>query len=232
MFLRKLLLVLAVLVVVSSCSKKEDKSRKGASPVLKTEVVAEVKSGTPSPGSFHAAKYTDSDKWINGVSRRMKSQFFISINKSAPTPFVPGHKLEFAKSGKAVIRQVYRMDNPDNSSVFITVDKDLDPVGDGHPNPIHVRSLQMQASNYSKENSWRNGISLTQPGMFLIMVEKKTQLPFKVGDRLFFAGAGEAVIKGMFRNETLEKFSQVFVTVDRSLDPERDGNPNAIEFTL
>ena len=231
MFSKKIVILIAVFAIVIGCSKKEDKTSKVSSPATEKGnrvVVNEAKKGYSFPLEFHASTYTDDTKWFNGIGRQEKNRFFFPINKEDPTPLMPGYKMEFAKSGEAVVVDVYRHDQTDNSNIFVTVDKNLDPEGDGYPNPIFVRSLQIQPGKYSQENVWRNGISLKEPGMFFFNVKKNTYIPFKVGDRLKFAAAGEALIKGIFRSEKQEKFSQIFVTVDKSLDPEGDGNPNFI----
>ena len=229
---RTWILVLVLLAVAGGCSKKEKSKPETASPSVSAPAAAGGAEKSSRAREFRAAKYTDDGKWLNGINRQRPSQFIISIGKEVPTPFIPGYRLRFAKSGPALITQVHRLDAPDNSSIFITVDRDLDPAGDGHPHPILIESLSVQACRFSKETLWRNGISLTQPGTFLLMVEKKAHVPFKAGDRLKFAAAGEAVIKRVFRDENGGKFSRVFITVDRSLDPEGDGNPKWIEFEM
>jgi hypothetical protein len=233
MALKKILAIITVLAVLtlSDCSKKEEKCPSPA-PAAKTQTQVAVKEAKKEfflPREFQTSKFSDNTKWFNGINRQEKNQFFFTIDKNDPTPFMPGFKLEFAKSGEAVIVNVYRLDNPDNANIFITLDKNLDPVGDGYPNHIYVRSLQIQTSKYSQENVWRSGISLNKPGMFFFMVEKKTYIPFNPGDRLKFTAAGEAVITAIYRSEKQEKFSQVFITVDKPLDPVGDGTPNLIE---
>jgi hypothetical protein len=233
MFSKKTVILIAVFAVVIGCSKKEDKTTEitSSSPETKNQaVVNEVKKEYSSPLEFHASTYTDDAKWFNGIDRHEKNRFFFTINRDDPTPLMPGYKIEFAKSGETVVVDVYRIDKPDSTGIFVTVDKDLDPVGDGYPNPIFARSLRIQTGKYSQENVWRNGISLQKPGLFFFNVKKNTYIPFKIGDRLKFAAAGEMLIKGIFLSEKLEKYTQVFITVDKTLDPVGDGYPNYIEM--
>jgi hypothetical protein len=47
--------------------------------------------------------------------------------------------LKFAESGEARVVKLARLKAQDNSvSIFVIVDKPLNPSGDGNPNPIEV----------------------------------------------------------------------------------------------
>jgi hypothetical protein len=230
MIFKKVLIVLAVFAVIIGCSKKEEESN-----TIPGSTKNQVATNAPEKEysfarEFSPSKFTDDTKWLNGINRQEKNRFFFIVAKNDPTPFMPGYTMAFAKSGEAAVTDVYRFDNADNSSIFITVDKELDPAGDGYPNPVYVRSLKIQPGKYSLENAWNSGISLKQPGMFFFNVKKNTYIPFKIGDRLKFTAAGDALITGISRSEKQEKFSQIFVTVDKTLDPEGDGYPNPIEI--
>ena len=228
----KVLLIMMVLVAASGCSRKEGDQRHAVATDNIPSATASAQKEYSIPREIRATQFTDKANWLNGINRQRRSQFLLSIAKEDPTPFLPGYRLRFAKSGTAAIVQVYRLENPGNSGIFITVDKDLDPLGDGHPHAILVEALTLQACRFSKDALWRNGVSLTQPGTFLLMAEKRTHIPFKAGDRLKFAAAGEAAIKSVSRKESGENFIRIFITVEKSLDPEGDGNPKFIEFGL
>ncbi len=53
--------------------------------------------------------------------------------------------------------------------------------------------------------------------------------PFAIGHRLKFAVAGIAKVLVVFRLEK-EEHSHIFVSVDKQLDPTRDGYPCPIRF--
>jgi len=234
MFIKRflLLMVLVALAIFSGCTEKEEKV--GTSTATGTEMTAPqpVKEEAPLPKTLCAGNYSDNTQWRNGIDIKKKNRFFVSINKTDPTPVMPGHILGFAKSGTAVILGVYRDEKPNGDAIFITVAKNLDPIGDGYPQPIQIKSFQIQTSPYSQENEWKNGINLKKPGMFFFMIDKKASIPFKAGNRLKLAATGETMIKEIYRHEAQEKLSQVFVTVNKPLDPVGDGNPHLIEILI
>ena len=234
MFTKKflLLMVWVLLAALSGCSEKKENTGTSTATGTKTAAPQPVKEEAPLPRTLCAGNYSDNTQWRNGIDTKEKNRFFCSIKKTDPTPVMPGHILEFAKSGKAVILGVYRDEKPNGDTVFITVAKNLDSTGDGYPNPIHIKSFQIQTSPYSQENEWKNGISLKKPSMFFFMIDKKASIPFKAGNRLKLVTTGETLITEIYRHEAQEKLSQIFVTVNKPIDPVGDGNPHFIEILI
>ncbi len=236
MSLKKILIVFIALAVVIGCSKKEEK-KDNIVPGKKTTgqvQVKQVKKVTPAalPRVFRACDFSNNIKWLNGINRKEKNQFLISIGKNDPTPILVGYNLKFTRTGEARVLLVYRFEDPNKSSIFVTVNKTLDPNGDGFPNPIYLKSFQIQTGQYSKENAWKNGISLKTQGMFFFQVDKKFLTPVRIKDRLKFASSGEAIIMDIFRDEAAASYSSIFVTVNRIIDPARDGYPNFIDVSI
>lgn len=233
MFLRNILIsLIVVLVVFTGCSKTEKEPVAGKSSKKTAEPSGAVVSV---PREFRTSPYSNSDRWLNGINLKDKKQFFITIGKNAPLPINRGYKLKFAASGEATIQKLARVDNPDKSVIYITVDKNLDPTGDGNPNTILIKRFQIRPSSFSRENDWKNGISLKETGTFVFVLKKSDAIPLKIGDRLRFASSREAIVKKIVRYDGKGpggQYSNFHVTVDRSLDPARDGGPNFIEVII
>jgi hypothetical protein len=230
MSLKTLLTVFLLLSLITACSKadKKEEVEKPKPPAAKK---AKKKEALP-PRVFYSSKYTNNTKWVNGIDIIEKNLFFITVDKQAPTPVNAGYRLKFAAAGDAVVKNVYRKEKEKDASIFIQVDKILDPVKDGAPNPVYLRGFAIKPSPYSQENKWRSGISLEKPGLFIFGTAKKEPTPIKIGDHLKFARTGEAVVIKLYRFEKQEKHSTIFVTVDKALDPAGDGAPNLIEVII
>lgn len=223
--------LLLLLLLVTGCSgkKADSKAAAGSTP---EKPAAAVGKRTALPLEFTASGHSDAGNWKSGINRLQRSQFLYAIGKDQPTPLLPGHRLHFAAAGAAAVVSVFRLDGPAHASIFVTVDKELDPERDGNPFPIRITGLSLQAANYSKEGRWERGISLREQGTFLLVVEKKAVVPFAAGDRLRFAAAGEAAILKVVRQKGTDKFDRVFVTVDRTLSPGGDGHPSALWLVI
>lgn len=76
---------------------------------------------------------------------------------------------------------------------------------------------------------WNLGIrcDMDKRGQFYFVSSVESRIPVSIGDTVTFAGAGESKVLGV---ESVEQNGRlaVFVTVDRILDPNCDGFPNAI----
>ena len=82
-----------------------------------------------------------SDKeWKNGVLQKdgRTNIFYILQLEKEPLKIKIGDSLVFAKTGEATVEKVAPMSLNGKISVFITLDKDIDPVGDGYPNKIYL----------------------------------------------------------------------------------------------
>ncbi|HLP48812.1 MAG TPA: hypothetical protein VK469_22925 [Candidatus Kapabacteria bacterium] len=225
-----LTIVMVVFALLIGCSQaKNDKEQKDALAGKKTK--KEKPGGVDIPRVFAAPKYSDG-VWENGINKKNKNQFFITIDKAALNPLITGSKLKFASAGEVTVKQTVRQDNKSYANIFVTVDKDLDPVKDGNPNPIYIKSLDLQPSRYSDPGVWQNGINLVQPGLFFLTIRRMDQTPIKVGDRLKFAKSGPAKVIYVSRTDKSDKFADIFVKVDRSLDGIGDGFPNNITVMI
>src|SRR5687767_6472318 len=90
------------------------------------------------PHILFANNYTGSG-WTNGVRQKDgRSNMFYYLAKSGEAMPDVGDTLVFAKSGKVKVIKVDRKEETSKTSIFVTVDKDLDPAGDGFPNKIMV----------------------------------------------------------------------------------------------
>lgn len=228
------LIILVVLVAFIGCSKSEQETAqiKSAKKLAETDNIGKMEVKQKLSRVFQASKYSDNVKWSNGVNRIEKNQFFISIGKNDPIPISVDYTLRFARAGEAVVKKVYRFETQGGSSIIVGVDKELDPVGDGYPNKVYLKRVQIRPGNYSKENEWKNGISLKTTGMFFFVVKKDSPTPISIGDKLEFAAAGRTVVKGIWEKKEQGPYTNIFVTVDKPLDPAVDGAPHPIEVII
>lgn len=220
-----------VMLILNGCSKKEKKEG-AVTPTPRPKIIKKGAKIVQPVRIFYSSKYSDGSQWENGIDKKKKDAFFFIVPKKNLTPILPGFTLKFAKTGAASVLKVYRMEKDNQSLLFVTVDKTLDPKGDGNHNPISVKSISIQASAFSRGNDWLNGVSLKQAGMFFFVLEAQDAIPIMAGDRLIFAKTGEAVIKKVYRMAGQGKYSNIIVTVDRPIDPVGDGNPNSITVRI
>jgi len=88
------------------------------------------------------------------------------------------------------------------------------------------KQLYYQPNNYSDNITWMNGINVKTGDGFYIVIPEKERTPFDKGDLLKFNGAGEVEIKTVTRlDHKNNKYSSIFVTIDKKLDPKNDGFP-------
>jgi hypothetical protein len=67
------------------------------------------------------------------------NQFYFLVPQGGANPVSPGDTLVFAKSGEVKATKVDSTPQGGQTAVFVTVDKKLDPEGDGFPNKIIVK---------------------------------------------------------------------------------------------
>ena len=232
MLVKNILIILVLgLALLTGCSKTEKKADR-AVPGPPGKAARPVEKEAPPARTFYTCKFSDGTKWVNGIDKQKKNVFFITIARNTFTPIKSGYKLKFASAGEAIVQRVYRLDRPENSMIFITVDKNLDPIMDGNPNPIYIKSIEIKAAAFSRENVWRSGINLKQTGVFFFALERNEAIPLKTGDRLIFAKTGEAIVKNVVRFKREDRYVNIIVTVNRPLDPGGDGAPNPIEVVI
>ena len=226
--LRKIVLFVLLVVVLVGCTKKEKKSENPQHSQNTTTLIK--KKEDSSRRKFSALSFTDNTNWINGVAVKDKNTVLLQIGKNAPLPVQVGYKLKFAFSGEAEIQKVSRIEMKDYANVFITVNKQLDVIGDGNPNPIFIKSFTITPASANEAKVWRNGISLEHKGLFVFWIQSTEPIPIKMGDTLRFAFSGKAIVKEVNRYQG----TAIVVKVDMNklLDPEKDGFPNTVEVVL
>jgi hypothetical protein len=124
MILRNSVIPVMVLAMMLGCSKSDDAGKS--------------KGGKLEPFKIKANNFTDGKKWRKGVSLKETGKFYFIIKQNDETPVAIGDTVVFAKSGETSIENVIRFKNKNDSSIFVTVDKKLDPDGDGYPKVIKV----------------------------------------------------------------------------------------------
>jgi hypothetical protein len=80
------------------------------------------------------------DGYRNGIfvaDGKQQSFYFVTTNPKGSAVAV-GDQVRFAQSGSASVTKVDTAIQGSSIAVFVTVDKKLDPSGDGFPNPILV----------------------------------------------------------------------------------------------
>lgn len=95
----------------------------------------------PTLPNFVVANNYTGPEWKNGILQKDgKSDEFYFLQKGTDiSRWQVGRSLLVAKTGDVVITKVERTNPPDQNgtiSVFVTVNKNLDPIGDGYPNKI------------------------------------------------------------------------------------------------
>lgn len=83
-------------------------------------------------------------EWKKGVLQKNgRTNVFYFLQKNGePLALKVGDTLSFAKIGNAAVQNISRsVPNKDGIvSIFVTIDKDLDPIGDGYPSKIFLQS--------------------------------------------------------------------------------------------
>lgn len=87
-----------------------------------------------------ANNYSDKD-WAAGAQTKEshKNMFYFLNDTSVMHSVDVGTKLIFANSGVASVTKVDTIPQGGRTVVFVTVDRDLDPVGDGFPHQILIQ---------------------------------------------------------------------------------------------
>lgn len=223
----RLWIALAMALAMLSCSPKnnQNSSAKGGEVPAKSGAgVPAAQAGTMRPGNF-----TDGT-WKNGIHLEARDRFFLVVAKDSPLPVRVGDRLRFASSGEALVVDAHLQEKERQRLVFVRVDRKLDPAGDGYPAAVEILGHELRASAFSDGRSWQNGILLKNRRVFFFVLGAGDAVPFAVGGELRFHGAGRAVVKGINPRDLPGGGRQVFVEVDRSLDPGGDGFPHAIEI--
>jgi len=130
----RLILLSIVITAIAACSDKATTDTKQSTTEKKPETQQAVQ-------SVVANNYSEND-WKNGVSQRdgRSNNFYFVRLESTPVNLKVGDTLNFAKTGKTIVQKINQLEPNEKGmiSVFVTVDKDLDPDGDGYPNKIFI----------------------------------------------------------------------------------------------
>jgi hypothetical protein len=92
----------------------------------------------------------------------------------------------------------------------------------------NVPYLTLAANDYNGPG-WQHGVAVGHrgAGTFYFLVDNVDANPVRRGDHVEFEHAGRARVRQVDVAPAGDKFS-IFVTVDTTLDPDRDGFPHAI----
>ena len=83
------------------------------------------------------ANYSDGSQWKNGIHLQKAGTLFFTISETEATPLQAGDRLVFHQAGTATVKAVSRFTGPKGrTNIIVTVDKPLDPVGDGAPHNV------------------------------------------------------------------------------------------------
>lgn len=235
MLFKRSLILFMFLALVLGCSSSEDK-KEPAKPSANPETIKKIKvekKGSLTPEPIVATKYSDKKEWNNGINIKTGKMFFFNLPKNVRNPVSKGCRVRLAASGEMVVQEVSSMDSADksSSSIFVTVDRPLDPNGDGSPNPIQILSVAITAAAYTEKGEYLNGVHLTRKGLFYLVKKSTDFFPIKKGSRMKFAKAGEATVTELsLLSSKTPGYTVYFIVVDRVLDPKGDGFPNPIEL--
>ena len=144
------LILLPIFVVAFyACSDKASDTKQSTASVSKSEKVNDTKQSATdkTPQSQQAVQFVvannySKNDWKNGVLQKngRSNLFYFVRRESVSINIKVGDTLNFAKTGKAIVQKVNELPPDENRlvSVYVTVDKDIDPVGDGNPNKIYI----------------------------------------------------------------------------------------------
>lgn len=133
--IKKALAAIFLLILVASCTSKE---KEQAMKEVPKETASAVK---PAAKTKIVANNFSNKNYKAGVLTKKghTNEFYFLIDPTVPNPVTVGTKLVFAKTGAANVTKVLTANQGGRIAVFVAVDHDLDPAGDGFPNPILVQ---------------------------------------------------------------------------------------------
>jgi len=131
----RFVLALLLIVFLAACNDKVGEEKKN------TNSTSNQKQGAQ---HFVVANNYSGQGYKNGVHQKQdgRSNMFYFLRREADSDkdFNVGDTLVFAKTGKAIVQKI-ALSKPNQNgliSVFVTIDKDIDPIGDGYPNKIYL----------------------------------------------------------------------------------------------
>lgn len=127
----RFVIIICAGLLITACG--QEKSAQKSAPLQATLAVS-------GRAAIVANNYTDAT-WKNGinVSGGGQNGFYFLVNSVDANPIKVGDRLGFNKTGDAAVLKMDIAQQGAVFAVFVTVDKPLDPVGDGFPNAIQVR---------------------------------------------------------------------------------------------
>ena len=125
----------AMCLVLASCGQDpQPKSQKAALAQAPAQAPA-ASGGTVVANNYSEGGYTAGIHSQSGSP----SYFYFLISPQSQVPVKVGSTLVFARTGPATVTKIDVASQGGQTAVFVHVDKTLDPVGDGYPNPIRVQ---------------------------------------------------------------------------------------------
>lgn len=135
------LLAAASITLLAACSDRPATAPTAPSPTP-LPVAAPAATATPqAPKAEIVANDFSGSGFSKGVLTKdgASNRFYFLVPQGGTNPVSLGDALVFAKSGEAKVTKVDSTPQGGQTAVFVTVDKKLDPDGDGFPNKIIVR---------------------------------------------------------------------------------------------
>ena len=138
---RTMLAAIAGAALSVACSERPTPAPAAPSPAV-APAAAPVPAPAPQPpraeivaNNFSGSGFTKGVLTKDGAN----SQFYFLLPSGGTNPIVVGDTLVFVKSGEAKVTKIDATQQGGQAVVFVTVDRKLDPEGDGFPNKIIVR---------------------------------------------------------------------------------------------
>lgn len=138
----RLEIIMCVGLLITACGQEQSAQKNAPLQAASAVSIAPPQATLAVSGraAIVANNYTD-NTWKNGIniSGGGQNMFYFLINSVDANPIKVGDRLGFNKTGDAAVLKMEILQQGTVFSVFVTVDKPLDPVGDGFPNAIQVR---------------------------------------------------------------------------------------------
>lgn len=129
----RLILLSIVITAIAACSDKANDTK---------QITNDKKPQSQQAVQSIVTNNYSGDDWKNGVLQRdgRSNNFYFIRHESVLIDVKVGDTLVFAKTGKAVVQKINQIAPNEKGmiSIYVTVDKDLDPDGDGYPNKIFI----------------------------------------------------------------------------------------------
>jgi hypothetical protein len=133
--------VFAVLALafVAGCGGGE-KPQGAPAPSKSTAPSSSTASAPSASTTSIVANNLNNEAWSRGIRTTpgARNVFMFIADDPQRLPLRPGSTIVFARTGEALVKEIAPAAQTRPSTVFVVVDRDLDPA-DGFPNPIKVK---------------------------------------------------------------------------------------------